>query len=1222
MKHIKTLKIDIDKKNFEVIPSVQYDSNTRFLHIQLLNDSVPLDITGCSVVLSGVKEDGNPIFNSCDIINSKIGFIQAEVTEQMNAIPGYIDCEVKIYDGEGVLTSKKFTIKVTATQTSRAVESTGEFKALTDALSKAQSINNKRDKSVKIKRADLDTSSDANKIGLNNLADEVQRAMAGNSPVNPTIPNGGVTTEKYAENSVTNTKLRTGVRNISVLLSNGSNLPEFISSEERFVLKKGSHDIIVYVGGVAYPGIQEIDLDLTRTSGTSAGVILFNPTTKEFSVEDWGANINTYGEDRVIFAYFRRSGGKYYPTMPCPYKVDGKHYGIFDENEMQLLMNGEISITYAGGITNGITEQAASVNGYQAVDLNINKAFWVRDKRGIEYYNNWGKATDGSGNVATNLVNGMPTPNPEKPDASYGNFDLTTGTISARIFHNDCLIIDNGSLVIKNYKSIGKLDIVLIGCKYGTIQFGVFANILNNERSRANYKDIVKINDKFKPNGMQEIKNILQITSIASSKENISVEKFGNDVILTMRNTNYFYANNGAEYLIDESLGNSITPSDDMDIIQWGNRVFKVKIPHNACLVADLSTKKMRIAYNTGQVLPQEIIIARVYQGVVTHGYVRLWENVYGSGDSSANPTFAYYREPIKMSKDNNKNLYITLIDIWLHQLGKEIYFNAPVKNPAWNMPLIRDESVGVQNENGYEFKIPHNKCLMYDPITNELFITSYNDNMTQSLKYWLVARCHNGNLTGGMLLEAYNTVRFETIDKVLAETVGDVSAIEDRIVKKVADNYKAIDSRLTALESTPPGSGGGTVTPGEARINYNHLTTPKSIPKIVAHRGLSHYAPENSLPAYVLAGQYGFWGAECDIHETADGDFVLMHDNTIDRTTNGTGNVRDYTVSELKEFIIDAGSNIDQYPGLRIPTLGEYLQVCKQYGIVPVIEIKSMDSLSATKFLNIVKKWGFEHCAVIISFNKSTCKTIRDLNENIIIQWLADLNVDNINYCATQNMQIDSVNSTVTKELVEYAHSRGVLVNTWTVNASVDAYNFIKDGVDYITTDIVPYKQTIANSDMELIRVKTTEDIKKYIHSSLAETTDLEVFGGEYKIYNNGLIEINDTASTKGVLSIPLPKDVVNGDVLTIAADFIQKGGITKPKIGVDFYSSASSWELRQYVECKTSNEWETLELQMICRDTPTADINSRHEVVLGTFGADISHFIIKNIRIIINRK
>lgn len=158
MKHIKTLKIDIDKKNFEVIPSVQYDSNTRFLHIQLLNNSVPCDITGCSVILSGVKEDGTSIFNSCDVINPEIAFIQAEITEQMNVIPGLIDCEIKIYDGEGVLTSKKFTIKVTASQTSRLVVSSNEFKALTDALNKVQAIDNKAEKAeVKKLSSQLDT---------------------------------------------------------------------------------------------------------------------------------------------------------------------------------------------------------------------------------------------------------------------------------------------------------------------------------------------------------------------------------------------------------------------------------------------------------------------------------------------------------------------------------------------------------------------------------------------------------------------------------------------------------------------------------------------------------------------------------------------------------------------------------------------------------------------------------------------------------------------------------------------------------------------------------------------------------------------------------------------------------------------------------------------------------------------------------------------------------
>lgn len=147
MKHIKKMKIDIYKKNFEVIPSVQYDSNTRFLHIHLLNGSVPLNLSGCSVKISGTKQDGTAIFNNCTIINAKKGFVEVELTEQINAIPGTVKCELKIYSESGVLTTKHFDIEVTAPLTaSKEIVSSNEFKALTDALKVVQGIDNKADK--------------------------------------------------------------------------------------------------------------------------------------------------------------------------------------------------------------------------------------------------------------------------------------------------------------------------------------------------------------------------------------------------------------------------------------------------------------------------------------------------------------------------------------------------------------------------------------------------------------------------------------------------------------------------------------------------------------------------------------------------------------------------------------------------------------------------------------------------------------------------------------------------------------------------------------------------------------------------------------------------------------------------------------------------------------------------------------------------------------------
>lgn len=211
MKHIKQLIIDIDKKNNETVQSVQYDTGTRFIHINLISNSIPFDITGCSVKISSTKPDGTSIFNNCTVVNAKEGFVEVELTEQINAVEGLVKCELKLYNGTGVLTTKQFNIYVTASVTSKEITSSNEFKALTDELNKAQkfenNLNNKRDKSVKINRDDMDISSNSKKLGLNNLADEVHAAMQGNAPANPIIPDASLTSEKYADGSITASKL-------------------------------------------------------------------------------------------------------------------------------------------------------------------------------------------------------------------------------------------------------------------------------------------------------------------------------------------------------------------------------------------------------------------------------------------------------------------------------------------------------------------------------------------------------------------------------------------------------------------------------------------------------------------------------------------------------------------------------------------------------------------------------------------------------------------------------------------------------------------------------------------------------------------------------------------------------------------------------------------------------------------------------------------------------
>lgn len=232
-------------------------------------------------------------------------------------------------------------------------------------------------------------------------------------------------------------------------------------------------------------------------------------------------------------------------------------------------------------------------------------------------------------------------------------------------------------------------------------------------------------------------------------------------------------------------------------------------------------------------------------------------------------------------------------------------------------------------------------------------------------------------------------------------------------------------------------------------------IETPTSV-KFVAHRGLNDIAPENSIPAFREAGIAGFWSAECDIQRTSDGVWVVMHDKTVDRTTNGTGNVKDMTLAQIKSLNIDVGNNIGLYPNLKVPTLEEYLNVCKQYGMVPMIEIKS-DFLASDypSFIEILRKTNYEEKAIVICFDLLILWEIRKLTKKTTVQYIAPISEVSLMHVKNMgNAQIDPDFNTVTKELVDLAHSKGISVNTWAVDSYDTATTMISYGVDMISSN------------------------------------------------------------------------------------------------------------------------------------------------------------------------
>lgn len=162
------------------------------------------------------------------------------------------------------------------------------------------------------------------------------------------------------------------------------------------------------------------------------------------------------------------------------------------------------------------------------------------------------------------------------------------------------------------------------------------------------------------------------------------------------------------------------------------------------------------------------------------------------------------------------------------------------------------------------------------------------------------------------------------------------------------------------------------------------------------AHRGISERYPENTLVSFEAAGKIGAYrGIETDVQETADGGLVLFHDATLDKKTDAEGEIGAYTLDEVRKIRIDQASNTEQYPDLGIPTLEEYLAVCRQYGKIPYIELKSLSEAGMEKLLAILQDGGWMDRCVITTFVKEYIPQFRKLNQTIPVEYMIDRKED-----------------------------------------------------------------------------------------------------------------------------------------------------------------------------------------------------------------------------------
>jgi glycerophosphoryl diester phosphodiesterase len=226
--------------------------------------------------------------------------------------------------------------------------------------------------------------------------------------------------------------------------------------------------------------------------------------------------------------------------------------------------------------------------------------------------------------------------------------------------------------------------------------------------------------------------------------------------------------------------------------------------------------------------------------------------------------------------------------------------------------------------------------------------------------------------------------------------------------------------------------------------------------PWVIAHRGASGHAPENTFAAFQRAVELGGTFIETDLHVTRDGRFVAIHDDTVERTTNGSGDVRNFALDELRE--VDAGMWFDRtFMGERIPTLEEVLEFSRVHDVVFYLELK------------YAAVWGMDHALVaalqkaqsaprtiVISFDPATLTPLRRLDPSIMTGLLVeDAKPDCIQSAIDLGArQLCPKVSSVTPELVEKAHRSDLQVVTWTANTLADMRAMMAAGVDGIMTD------------------------------------------------------------------------------------------------------------------------------------------------------------------------
>jgi glycerophosphoryl diester phosphodiesterase len=228
---------------------------------------------------------------------------------------------------------------------------------------------------------------------------------------------------------------------------------------------------------------------------------------------------------------------------------------------------------------------------------------------------------------------------------------------------------------------------------------------------------------------------------------------------------------------------------------------------------------------------------------------------------------------------------------------------------------------------------------------------------------------------------------------------------------------------------------------------------------RVIAHRGLSSLGPENTLIAIEKAIEAGAAMVEVDVTVTADGRVICLHDETLDRTTSGSGLPGDFTLAEIKQ--LDAGSWFaPEYAGERIPTLAEVLETVNGRILINV-EIKSeaVEHGVVPKVAALIAEHEMIDQVVVSSFSPEALRLMKTADPSVITATLYNKELHTgrdpleiVQDVGSRGFNISS--KRVTPEMVDRCHKHGIPVAVYTVNDTAEMLRLMAMGVDAVFTD------------------------------------------------------------------------------------------------------------------------------------------------------------------------